>query len=122
MQLTVSFLLMCCSPSPGFESEPTAAVAPVMYSAQYHIHTHGLFRGIQVGVRAYTQQSLERLNSRSYTPSVSVLKERKAITKYKHRLVGAEEMCSAVDTVNLWLSLAPFTSLHFFYHRKKRFV
>ncbi|KAM9481357.1 WT1 transcription factor b isoform 1-T1 [Clarias gariepinus] len=35
------------SPSPGFESEPTAAVAPVMYSAQYHIHTHGLFRGIQ---------------------------------------------------------------------------
>ncbi|KAI5098393.1 wilms tumor 1b, partial [Silurus meridionalis] len=30
-----------------FESEPTAAVAPVMYSAQYHIHTHGMFRGIQ---------------------------------------------------------------------------
>ncbi|XP_026997688.1 WT1 transcription factor b isoform X9 [Tachysurus fulvidraco] len=35
------------SPTTGFESEPQAAVAPVMYSAQYHIHTHGVFRGIQ---------------------------------------------------------------------------
>ncbi|MCJ8733517.1 hypothetical protein PDJAM_G00224650 [Pangasius djambal] len=35
------------SPNTGFESEPAAAVAPVMYSAQYHIHTHGMFRGIQ---------------------------------------------------------------------------
>ncbi|KAK3549276.1 hypothetical protein QTP70_034494 [Hemibagrus guttatus] len=35
------------SPTTGIESEPQAAVAPVMYSAQYHIHTHGVFRGIQ---------------------------------------------------------------------------
>ncbi|XP_066540961.1 WT1 transcription factor b isoform X4 [Hoplias malabaricus] len=37
------------SPSTAFESEPSAAAAPVFYncSAQYHIHTHGLFRGIQ---------------------------------------------------------------------------
>ncbi|XP_060733494.1 WT1 transcription factor b isoform X6 [Tachysurus vachellii] len=39
------------SPTTGFESEPQAAVAPVMYSAQYHIHTHGVFRGIQQDVR-----------------------------------------------------------------------
>ncbi|XP_036441227.1 WT1 transcription factor b isoform X1 [Colossoma macropomum] len=37
------------SPSTGFESEPSPAAAPVVYScsAQYHIHTHGMFRGIQ---------------------------------------------------------------------------
>ncbi|XP_072551352.1 WT1 transcription factor b isoform X3 [Salminus brasiliensis] len=37
------------SPSTGFESEPSTAAAPVVYScsAQYHIHTHGMFRGIQ---------------------------------------------------------------------------
>ncbi|XP_012670401.1 WT1 transcription factor b isoform X1 [Clupea harengus] len=33
----------------GYEAEPTPATAPMVYScsAQYHIHTHGLFRGLQ---------------------------------------------------------------------------
>ncbi|XP_063044969.1 WT1 transcription factor b isoform X2 [Engraulis encrasicolus] len=35
--------------SSGYEVEPSAAAAPMVYScsAQYHIHTHGLFRGLQ---------------------------------------------------------------------------
>ncbi|KAL2088575.1 hypothetical protein ACEWY4_015474 [Coilia grayii] len=35
--------------SSGYEAEPTPATAPMVYScsAQYHIHTHGLFRGLQ---------------------------------------------------------------------------
>ncbi|KAK1784665.1 hypothetical protein P4O66_003347 [Electrophorus voltai] len=37
------------SPTAGFENETSAAAPPLVYScsAQYHIHTHGMLRGIQ---------------------------------------------------------------------------
>ncbi|XP_078113937.1 WT1 transcription factor b isoform X7 [Sander vitreus] len=32
---------------PSYDSEPTAPPPPMLLSAQYHIHTHGVFRGLQ---------------------------------------------------------------------------
>ncbi|XP_061882539.1 WT1 transcription factor b isoform X3 [Entelurus aequoreus] len=33
--------------APSYESEHTAAPPPMLLSAQYHIHTHGVYRGLQ---------------------------------------------------------------------------
>ncbi|KAK5915201.1 hypothetical protein CesoFtcFv8_000814 [Champsocephalus esox] len=32
---------------PSYDSDPTAPPPPMLMSAQYHIHTHGVFRGLQ---------------------------------------------------------------------------
>lgn len=44
--------MMCVLPSSGhptsYDSDPTAPPPPVLVSAQYHIHTHSIFRGLQV--------------------------------------------------------------------------
>uniref|UniRef100_A0A8C2WKF5 WT1 transcription factor b n=1 Tax=Cyclopterus lumpus TaxID=8103 RepID=A0A8C2WKF5_CYCLU len=32
---------------PSYDSDPTAPPPPMLVSAQYHIHTHGVFRGLQ---------------------------------------------------------------------------
>ncbi|XP_035381681.1 WT1 transcription factor b isoform X3 [Electrophorus electricus] len=46
---SVYALLVLSSPTAGFENETSAAAPPLVYScsAQYHIHTHGMLRGIQ---------------------------------------------------------------------------
>lgn len=33
---------------PSYDSDPTAPPPAMLVSAQYHIHTHGVFRGLQV--------------------------------------------------------------------------
>ncbi|XP_074522341.1 WT1 transcription factor b isoform X2 [Halichoeres trimaculatus] len=33
--------------APSYESDPTVPPPPMLVSAQYHIHTHGVFRGLQ---------------------------------------------------------------------------
>ncbi|KAJ4946901.1 hypothetical protein JOQ06_008944 [Pogonophryne albipinna] len=33
--------------APSYDSDPTAPPPPMLMSAQYHIHTHGVFRGLQ---------------------------------------------------------------------------
>lgn len=54
-----SLSLFLFSHSSGYETEASAA-APVVYScsAQYHIHTHGVFRGIQVGDNTHLSQDI----------------------------------------------------------------
>lgn len=42
------FFLFVSGHAPSYESDPTVPPPPMLVSAQYHIHTHGVFRGLQV--------------------------------------------------------------------------
>lgn len=46
--------------TPSYNSDPTAPPPPMLVSAQYHIHTHGVFRGLQV--RPYSCTCLQTAN------------------------------------------------------------
>lgn len=61
----------------GYDSDPVAPPPPVLVSAQYHIHTHSVFRGMQVSQSKYTCKHTTHTHRCNYIYRRTVDKYRK---------------------------------------------